>query len=93
MLQEILNDIDLQLVVYIGAVVGGLLILEGIRQMVTGPSRRDEARSRRMKMIQKGQTTEEILAILKPEEKRTWASSIPLVGPSTNRNSKPLSGV
>ena len=80
MLQEILSDIDPQFIVYIGAVVGGLLILEGLRQMVMGGSRRDEARSRRMKMIQKGATTEEVLAILKPEEKRSFMDRLPLVG-------------
>ena len=80
MLQELLNDIDPQLVVYVGAVVGGLLILEGLRQMVTGSGRREEARSRRMKMIQKGVSTEEILAILKPEEKRSFFNRLPLIG-------------
>ena len=80
MLQEFLNDLDLQFAVYVGAVVGGLLILEGLRQLITGPSRRDEARSRRMKMIQKGATTEEVLAILKPEDKRSVFDRLPLIG-------------
>lgn len=33
-----------------------------------------------MKMIQKGATTEEVLAILKPEEKRSFMDRLPLVG-------------
>ncbi|WP_413719759.1 type II secretion system F family protein [Silicimonas sp. MF1-12-2] len=80
MFQEILQQIDLQFAVYVGAVVGGLLILEGLRQLVSRRGRTEDIRSRRMKMISKGATTEEILAILKPEEKRTFMNRLPLVG-------------
>lgn len=78
--QALLQNVDAQFAVYVGVVVGILLILEGLRQMVSRRGRRDEARSRRMKMIQKGATTAEILAILKPEEKRGFMNRIPLVG-------------
>jgi tight adherence protein B len=80
MLEQILQQVDLQFAVYVGAVVGGLLILEGLRQMVSRRGRTEDIRSRRMKMIAKGATTEEILAILKPEEKRTFMNRLPLVG-------------
>ncbi len=81
MLQDILqNNIDAEFIVYVGIVVGVLLAFEGLRQMLAGRGSKDEARSRRMRMIQKGATTEEILAILKPEDKETFASRMPLVG-------------
>ncbi len=69
-----------QLVLYVGVVVGALLVFEGIRQVFSSRGRQEEARSRRLQMIAKGATTEEILAILKPEEKQSHASRLPLVG-------------
>lgn len=69
-----------QLVLYVGMVVGALLAFEGIRQVFSARGRQEEARSRRLQMIAKGATTEEILAILKPEEKQSFASRLPLVG-------------
>ncbi len=69
-----------QLVLYIGIVVGALLAFEGLRQVFSTRSRQEDARSRRLQMIAKGATTEEILAILKPEEKQSFASRLPLVG-------------
>jgi tight adherence protein B len=78
--QRLLQNVDAQFAVYVGVVVGLMLILEGLRQMLSRRGRRDEARSRRMRMIAKGATTEEVLAILKPEEKRSFMNRLPLVG-------------
>ena len=81
MLQELFqNNIDAEFIVYAGIVVGVLLAFEGLRQMLVGRGDKEEARSRRMQMIQKGATTEEILALLKPDEKTTWVNRLPLVG-------------
>ncbi len=74
------NGLSAQLVLYIGMVVGALLVFEGLRQVFSARSRQEDARSRRLQMIAKGATTEEILAILKPEEKQSFASRLPLVG-------------
>ncbi|MDJ0638194.1 MAG: type II secretion system F family protein [Paracoccaceae bacterium] len=74
------TNLNAQLLIYIGLVIGVLLAFEGLRQLFSGHGRREEARSRRMQMIAKGASTEEILAILKPEEKQTLASRIPFVG-------------
>ncbi|MEM6387526.1 MAG: type II secretion system F family protein [Pseudomonadota bacterium] len=76
----LVTNLNAQLVLYIGVVVGVLLAFEGVRQAFSSRVRREEARSRRLQMIAKGATTEEILAILKPEEKQSFASRIPLVG-------------
>ena len=74
------TNLNAQLLVYIGVVIGVLLAFEGVRQLLSNRGRREEARSRRMKMIAQGASTEEILAILKPEEKQSRASRIPYIG-------------
>lgn len=76
----LLTNLNAQLILYVGMVVGALLAFEGIRQVFSSRTRREEARSRRLQMIAKGATTEEILAILKPEEKPSLASRLPLIG-------------
>ena len=76
----LVTNLNAQLIVYIGIVVGVLLAFEGVRQAFSSRTRREEARSRRLQMIAKGASTEEILAILKPEETPSLASRLPLVG-------------
>lgn len=76
----LVTNFNAQLILYIGVVVGALLAFEGLRQLFSSRTRREEARSRRLQMISKGATTEEILAILKPEERQSFASRLPLVG-------------
>ncbi|MEM7720018.1 MAG: type II secretion system F family protein [Pseudomonadota bacterium] len=73
-------NLNAQLILYIGVVVGALIVFEGVRQLFSTRMRREEVRSRRLQMIAKGATTEEILAILKPEEKQSFASRLPLIG-------------
>lgn len=80
MIEQLLQKVDPQFLVYVGVVVGILLTLEGLRQMIFRGERNEIARSRRMQMIAKGATTEEILALLKPEQKTTLFNRIPLVG-------------
>lgn len=76
----LVTNFNAQLILYIGVVVGVLLAFEGLRQLFSSRTRREEARSRRLQMISKGASTEEILAILKPEEQQSFASRLPLVG-------------
>ena len=76
----LVTNFNAQLILYIGVVVGALLAFEGLRELFSTRARREEARSRRLQMISKGATTEEILAILKPEERQSFASRLPLVG-------------
>lgn len=76
----LVTNFNAQLILYIGVVVGALLAFEGLRQLFSSRTRREEARSRRLQMISKGATTEEILAILKPEDRQSFASRLPLVG-------------
>lgn len=76
----LITNFSAQMILYIGMAVGVLLAFEGVRQFFSSRGRREEARSRRLQMISKGASTEEILAILKPEEKQSAASRLPLVG-------------
>ncbi|NNE79405.1 MAG: hypothetical protein HKN18_03945, partial [Silicimonas sp.] len=77
---EIFMQIDLQFVAYIGAFLGVLLVLEGLRQLISRSGNAQQAKSRRMQLIQKGASTEEILKILKPTEKRSFVERLPLIG-------------
>ncbi len=79
-LSELLGRVDPQFVVYVLAFVGVLLIFEGIRQMLSRNENAAKAKSRRMQLIQKGASTEEILKILKPTEKRSFVERLPFVG-------------
>ena len=78
--QDILQQLDLQFVIYVVAFVGVLLVFEGLRQMVSRKEHAERAKSRRMQLIQKGASTEEILKILKPTEKRSFVERLPFVG-------------
>jgi tight adherence protein B len=79
-IREILSRIDLQFVIYLGAFLGVLLVFEGLRQILSKGSRGQSAKSRRMHLIAKGASTEEILKILKPSVKRSFVERLPLVG-------------
>lgn len=77
---KLLELVDMQFAAYIGAFLGALLVFEGLRQIVSRSSNAQQAKSRRMQLIQKGASTEEILRILKPKEKRSFVERLPLVG-------------
>lgn len=79
-IQELLQRVDLQFVVYVVAFLGVLLIFEGVRQLLSRQEHAERAKSRRMQLIQKGASTEEILKILKPTEKRSFVERLPFVG-------------
>ena len=79
-MREIIALIDAQFVVYLAGFLGVLLLLEGLRQLLSRSAGAKEAKSRRMQLIAKGATTEEILKILKPAEKRSFVERLPFVG-------------
>lgn len=53
------------LLIYIGLFIGVLLIFDGILQMATRKETHSDARNRRMKMIQNGATTDELMSLLR----------------------------
>lgn len=79
-IRDFFAQVDMQMAVYVGAFLGALLIFEGLRQLFSRSAGAAEAKSRRMQLIAKGASTEQILKILKPEEKRSIVERLPLVG-------------
>ena len=77
---EFISQVDAQFVVYLGAILGGLLVLEGLRQLFSRSAGAQEAKSKRMQLIAKGATTEQILKVLKPTEKKSFVERLPFVG-------------
>lgn len=80
MLEQFQSSPELIYVVYTGIALGVFMLFTGIAQFFSRGENPSEARSRRMKMIAAGATTEEILAVLKPLQKRTFFSQIPVIG-------------
>ncbi len=70
---------DMIYVVYTGVALGVFLLFTGITQLLSRREYTYEAKSRRMKMIASGRSTEEILALLKPPSERGFLSSIPFL--------------
>lgn len=60
--------------------VGALLIYEGLRQFLRRGEHRSEAVNRRIRMLNEGRGDEEILALLKPPEKRGLLGNLPFFG-------------
>lgn len=77
---KVFEQVDLQFVIYLAAFLGALLVLEGVRQLFSKRLGAKDAKSRRMQLIAKGATTEQILKILKPSEKRSFVERLPFVG-------------
>ncbi|PZX36211.1 tight adherence protein B [Roseinatronobacter thiooxidans] len=64
---DFLSRIDPNLLLFIGIFIGVLLLVEGIRQVLSRRETTTEARSRRMKMVCAGTSQAERLAILAPK--------------------------
>lgn len=77
---QVFEQVDLQFVIYLAAFLGALLVLEGVRQLFSKRLGARDAKSRRMQLIAKGATTEQILKILKPSIKRSFVERLPFVG-------------
>ncbi|QJF51803.1 type II secretion system F family protein [Roseobacter ponti] len=74
------ETLNVQMMMYVGIFVGVLTTFEGMRQLMSRGENRTEAKSRRMQMMDAGKSTEEILAILKPQAKRGILGRLPIVG-------------
>lgn len=79
-MSEFFNSQDMIYVIYIGIAVGVFVLFTGLVQLTSRREQLGEAKSRRMKMIAKGRSTAEILAVLKPEVKKGPFSNIPIIG-------------
>lgn len=71
---------ELMTLAYAGIFLGALVTFEGLRQVLTRSETNGEARNRRMRMIAKGASTEQILGLLKPTPDKWALGSVPLIG-------------
>lgn len=71
---------DTGLWIYVGFALSAFLIVTGVFQLLSRRENQSEARSRRMDMIAKGATAEQVLAALKPRAKRTGWERVPVLG-------------
>lgn len=65
---------------YVGVALGVFLLVTGLGQLLERGESLGEARNRRMRMIGKGATTEEVLALLRPMPQRGWLPRVPVLG-------------
>lgn len=65
---------------YVGIAVGAFLLITGLSQLLSRNESDAEARNRRMKMIAKGATTAEIIALLKPDDSNGLIARLPFLG-------------
>lgn len=80
MMGQIFAQSEALYLAYTALALGVLLLFTGIWQLLRRSENRSEARNRRMKMIAKGATAAEILAVLKPAERGNWMTSLPFIG-------------
>jgi tight adherence protein B len=75
-----LQDQEVVYLVYVGVALGAFLLVTGLGQLLNRGENDTEARNRRMKMIGKGASTEEVLALLRPPEESRLLKRIPILG-------------
>jgi tight adherence protein B len=77
---EELLELGAKPLLYVGVFLGLLLIFEGIRQVMSKSESVSETRNRRMRMIAKGASTEDLLNLLKPTQRGWLLSAVPFIG-------------
>ena len=65
---------------YVGVALGVFLFFTGIAQLFARGENQSEARNRRMRMIGKGASTEEVLALLRPNDDGGLLRRLPVLG-------------
>ena len=79
-MRALLTPETINYVVYAGTFLGILLVFTGLAQLLQRGESRNEARNRRMRMIETGASAEEILALLKPEAPSGGMARLPFIG-------------
>jgi tight adherence protein B len=80
MMDGILDRVDPGWLLFVGVFLGALLLIEGLRQLLSRRETTDEARSRRMRMVAAGTDIAERLEILAPQRKGTPGGAGALTG-------------
>ncbi len=71
---------ELDLLASVGSFLGALLIYEGLRQLLSRRETGTQARSRRMRLVAAGTSTEQLLLLLKPETGTWGLARFPFIG-------------
>ena len=79
-MDALLTSPDMIYVIYTALALGIFLLFTGVIQVLSRGENPSEMRNRRMRMIGKGATTTELLAVLKPDQKRGLLSRLPFIG-------------
>lgn len=66
--------------IYVLMALGVFILFTGVNQLLRGRENRSESKSRRLKMINMGASTGELLALLKPEKQGGILTRLPLAG-------------
>ena len=80
MIDDILQRVDPGWLLFIGVFLGALLLIEGLRQLLSRRETNDEARSRRMRMVAAGTDIRERLEILAPQRKTRGRTAFDFTG-------------
>jgi tight adherence protein B len=72
-------EVGVSSIIYVGIFLGVLLIFDGFWQMMPRSEEAGQARNRRMRMIAGGASTQQVLGLLKPAERKWGLSGIPLL--------------
>ncbi|WP_164871796.1 type II secretion system F family protein [Solirhodobacter olei] len=75
----VLNGFESGISGYIGLFIGILLIYEGLWQLLTRSEAQAKARNRRMKMIARGATADDVLKVMKPNQDEWWLRGLPFI--------------
>lgn len=79
-MQEYLENPNFVYALYTVIAVGVFLLITGLSQLLGRRESRGEALNRRLKMVQSGATTEEILLLLKPNQAQFGSKRLAIVG-------------
>ena len=75
-----LTPSTISIIVYVAIFLGVLLAYEGVRQLIFRDETRSEARNRRMQLVQRGASTEEVLQLMRdPAMLRSGAKGGPIL--------------
>ncbi|MGR3321641.1 MAG: type II secretion system F family protein [Pseudooceanicola sp.] len=89
---NLLGEQEILQLLYIGVALGVFVLVSSLSFLLNPRESGKEARSRRMKLVEKGKSTEEILAILKPAHDTT-VSGLPFIGTLPDRLRKAAWGI
>ena len=79
-LVDLVFDSQTPLWIVAGFALSGFLVMTGLYQLLSRRENRAEARSRRLRMVERGASAEEVLAILKPKAEQGLLDRMPVIG-------------